>query len=308
MEAAKRKRRLIRRNFNMLQESLESLLEEESINTEQVEVKFKLLMQTSQTLMEEDANVLELMMASKLTEDEENQEFDEMSLYKEKAESMKMKKERLVPSVVSNSEMSNSSCVVAEVKHRNFKLPPVHLKKFDGKIEEWLGFWSQFEKIHKDETLHDSDKFHYLVQSFGPESEPYEIAQGYPHSAENYPKLVEALIKRYGNENKQLQVHLRKLLLLVTSNVRSAEKIPVDKLFHKLTACLGSLKSLNLKKAEPDSWLYPLVESSLPDNVLYNWEHNAMSMHDGSLDSPPRTKLELLMCFLEREVDIRQKI
>jgi len=287
----------------MLHESLETLMEEDPINQEQIEIKFKLMVRASETLLQEDERVLELMMAAPINEEEENQEHDEMHRYQEKTESMRMRKEKLLPSAA-----SSSVDIVAESKRRNFKLPLVQLRKFKGELEDWLGFWGQFEKIHKDESLHASDKFHYLVQSLEPGTEPHEIALGYPQSVENYPKLVEALTKRYGNEDKQLQVHLRKLLSLVISNVRSNEKVPVERLFHKLVACLGALKILNLKKTEPDSWLYPLVESSLPEQVLYNWERSAMSMYDGSKDNPPRTRLELLMCFLEREVDIMQKV
>ena len=304
MEVAKRKRRLTRRNFNMLYESLETLMEEDPINQDEIETKFKLMVRASETLLQEDERMLELMMAAPMTEEDENQEHDDVHRYQEKAESMRMRKERILPSAVSSSSVN----IAAESKHRNFKLPMVQLRKFKGELEDWLGFWGQFEKIHKDESLHASDKFHYLVQSLEPGTEPHEIALGYPQSVENYPKLVEALTKRYGDEDKQLQVHLRKLLSLVTSNVRSSEKVPIERLFHKLVACLGALKSLNLKKTEPDSWLYPLVESSLPEQVLYNWERSAMSMQDGSKDNPPKTRLELLMGFLEREVDIMQKV
>ncbi|CAL8119442.1 unnamed protein product [Orchesella dallaii] len=50
---------------------------------------------------------------------------------------------------------------------RNNKLPKIKLKKFGGKIKEWIGFWSQFRNINKDETLDPSHKFHYLLQAMG---------------------------------------------------------------------------------------------------------------------------------------------
>ena len=309
MEAAKRKRRLARRNFNTLYDSLETLILEEPLNKDLIEVKFRLLAEASRILFEEDAQVLNLMLNAVMTEEEENLEYDEMNRYKEKSEVMQLKKEKLLPIVSSNSsETPCSGNSDGTGICRNFKLPTIQMKKFKGNLDKWLGFWAQFKKIHEDETLHVSDKFHYLMQSLELGTEPHDIAQGYPQSEENYPKLVEALTKRYGDEDKQLQVHLRKLLSFVTSNVRSCEKISVEKLFHKLTAHLGALKSLKLEKADPDSWLYPLVESSLPENILYNWERSLLSTHDGSLDDPPRTRLQLLMSFLEREVDIRQKI
>ncbi|GFU30808.1 uncharacterized protein TNCV_2356671 [Trichonephila clavipes] len=42
---------------------------------------------------------------------------------------------------------------------RKFKLPKIELKKFDGNAKEYLTFWSQFKKIHEDESLSNEDKF-----------------------------------------------------------------------------------------------------------------------------------------------------
>ncbi|GBM90142.1 hypothetical protein AVEN_20269-1 [Araneus ventricosus] len=65
-------------------------------------------------------------------------------------------------------------------KSKSYKLPKLELKKFDGKLLDWLLFWSQFERIHNDPDLHESDKFSYLVQCMKPGSRAKEFIESYP--------------------------------------------------------------------------------------------------------------------------------
>lgn len=53
---------------------------------------------------------------------------------------------------------------------RKFKLPRVEFKHYDGNIKDWLGFWSQFRKVHVDPDIDSSDKIEYLVQATVPGS------------------------------------------------------------------------------------------------------------------------------------------
>ena len=34
-----------------------------------------------------------------------------------------------------------------------------------GEIKEWLGFWSQFSRIHDDVDMPDEDKFQFIIQA-----------------------------------------------------------------------------------------------------------------------------------------------
>jgi len=56
---------------------------------------------------------------------------------------------------------------------RALKLPKIELRKFGGKIKDWLSFWSTFQKIHDDATLSREDKFHYLLQSMVKDSRAF---------------------------------------------------------------------------------------------------------------------------------------
>lgn len=62
-------------------------------------------------------------------------------------------------STILNSDHSQSQ------SKRTYKLPKIEIKKFNGELLDWLSFWSQFEKIHNDDNLHNSDKFQYLAQA-----------------------------------------------------------------------------------------------------------------------------------------------
>lgn len=108
-------------------------------------------------------------------------------------------------------------------------------------------------KLQQDKgaSLDVSDNFQYLLQSLKPGSDAHEVASSYPQSNENYPKGVEALKRRYGNEDLLLQVYLRELFKLVISNANSAHKIPVRMVHLKLESHFRALKTLKLKKADP---------------------------------------------------------
>lgn len=47
-------------------------------------------------------------------------------------------------------------------------------------MKDWLGFWTQFKKIHEDTDLYVSDNFQFLLQSLSPDSKAYEVVSGDP--------------------------------------------------------------------------------------------------------------------------------
>ncbi|GBN03156.1 hypothetical protein AVEN_78172-1 [Araneus ventricosus] len=51
---------------------------------------------------------------------------------------------------------------------RKFKHPKIELKKFDGNAKDYLTFWSQFQKILKDSSIPNEEKFQYLRQAVVP--------------------------------------------------------------------------------------------------------------------------------------------
>ncbi len=307
MDALQRARRPVRRTFDKHHRELEILLKDDTLKADQITVKFNLLSDTYDQLKQHDTKIVEHLASEKLPEEEENKEFDEIEEFRTKFETMRVSKDKRLPSRPSFSGSVSGGGASTDVV-QNFKLYPAKLKKFSGELLDWLSFWAQFEKLHEDPSRSGSEKLWYLQDAIQPGTEAYEIVNIYPQTNENYPQAVAALKKRYGNQDVLLQVYLRQLLNLVISNVGSREKIPVKMLYLKLDSHLRALKSLQLDKVDPISFFYPMVESSLPEKMLDNWQRSPLSSHDGSKDDPPRSKLDLLMAFVENEVQILQKI
>ncbi|UYV65694.1 hypothetical protein LAZ67_3005164, partial [Cordylochernes scorpioides] len=188
---------------------------------------------------------------------------------------------------------------------KKIRLPTIELPKFSGNLIDWLTFWAQFEKIHLDIRLKDSDKLYYLLQSLSVDTEAYKIVSIYPLTVENYSKAIDALRRRYANPDLLLQVYVRELLKLVIDSASGKKKLSFHELYYKLQSYLGSLKSLNLERASPDTWLYPLVESCLSDELLLTWQRRSQFI---KLDVEHQTRLDQLMDFLEREILIQQNI
>ncbi|UYV83697.1 hypothetical protein LAZ67_23002119, partial [Cordylochernes scorpioides] len=119
------------------------------------------------------------------------------------------------PRITASSPTPSEVSFASSSHHRTVKLPKIELKKFTGEIKDWLGWWEQFNKIHVDPTLEDSDKFQYLVQSMSPGTRASELVDSYPLTAENYPKVIETLTERFGRPELLQQVYVRDLIRLM---------------------------------------------------------------------------------------------
>ncbi|OXA63406.1 Junctophilin-3 [Folsomia candida] len=135
-----------------------------------------------------------------------------------------------------------------------------------------------------------------------------ELVSSFPQTAENYGQALDALKQTYGRESLLMQVYIRELLKLVICNVSQKEKIPLDVMYLKLESHLRALKTLNLAAADPATWLFPLVESSLSVETLQAWQRSPLSKVDGKLENPPRSCLDLMMEFIKNEVQGQQQI
>ncbi|KAF2886493.1 hypothetical protein ILUMI_19680 [Ignelater luminosus] len=149
---------------------------------------------------------------------------------------------------------------------RRFKLPKIELKKFDGDLKDWLQFWSQFKNIHEDKSITTEDKFQYLIQAMIPNSRAAD------------------LVNKYKDE-LLVEVYVRKLLTLVISKaIKSSEQILLSKIYDKLEAQLRALESLGVTKDKCAAMLYPLVESSLPEELMRTWKRQATEIKSDNIE------------------------
>ncbi len=317
MDRLKEARRPLRGQLTKAMNDSTAILDGDNADKTVLEAKMQIMKTLAEELFEKDEQVATQMLDDDVTDADQDQEYDEVMRYKEAYAIIRRKIEKFLDPVTSSPSSEDdatseaASFVTTKSKSensRNFKLPRIELKKFNGDLKQWLGWWSQFKKIHEDEGMDDSDKFQYLANSMEAGTEAAELVDGYPPTAENYAKVMEALEERFGREDLLLQVYLRELLTLVISNVTSGNKIPLASLYLKLESHLRSLAALNLSSADPATWLFPLVESSLCEDTLRAWQRSALSKTDGKTMVPPKTRLDLLMEFIKTEVRSEQQI
>ncbi|UYV67073.1 hypothetical protein LAZ67_4003825 [Cordylochernes scorpioides] len=190
------------------------------------------------------------------------------------------------------------------------RLPKIALKVYDGTSLEWLGWWSQFEAIHENPNLSEVDKFQYLIQSMKVGTRAERLVKSYPLTEANYPKVIEALRDRFGDKVILTEVYVRQLLKLVINNERK-KNISLESLYDQVESHLRSLDSLGVNVQQSSSFLYPLVESSLLEELIRIWQRSAMAGYDRDekeLIPSVDQRLTSLLAFVRREVKGEQRI
>ncbi|UYV66498.1 hypothetical protein LAZ67_4001898 [Cordylochernes scorpioides] len=176
----------------------------------------------------------------------------------------------------------------------NYQLPKLEFKKFGGEPREWITFWSQFSTIDRDPQMPPETKFQYLFQATAENSEAREAVESFPPSADNYPKVIEYIKSRFGEDEMLVEIYVRDLL----QNVRAEGKMSVVKLYDRLETQLRALETLGVTRDKFAAMLYPLVESALPEDTLRVWERSQYTVSGRGVQD----KLTQLMTFLKTEV------
>lgn len=215
---------------------------------------------------------------------------------------VKLKIEHVIVNMDREDEVSVASSVG---RKRQMKLPKIELLKFSGRLLDWLSWWAQFSKIHEDEELHSSDKFQYLIQSMKEGTKGAEIVKGFPATAENYPKAIAALQERFGRKKLLTQVYIRELFKMGIESMNS--KSTISTIYDKLVCHIRSLESLNVTVEQASLFLYPMVEASLPEDVLVAWQRSSKYEQDGSAENPPKNELDYLLEFVQQEVELEEQ-
>ncbi|OXA50284.1 Pro-Pol polyprotein [Folsomia candida] len=296
MERAKKSRTPMRAAVTKLCIEIEKeVTKEDSADDDLLQAYVNRLDDLKQKIAAIDQEISGLLLDADATEAEIQTEQDSKEEYTLKMEVAKVKALRYI-----NSDLLSSSSG-SEIKKKTYKLPKTEIKKFDGEITEWLGWWAQFEKIHDDDELHDSDKFQYLVQAMVPGSRAEALVRVYHPSTANYPKLISALKERFGKETVLKRVYIRELIKMIINSSR--EKVKISWIFDKLEAQIKALESLGITPDYMNVTLFPMVESILPEETLMAWQRSANFGKDGKSENPPRTEFDYLMAFLKQEVE-----
>ncbi|XP_024892962.1 uncharacterized protein LOC112468145 [Temnothorax curvispinosus] len=268
--------------------------------------------------------MFELMAVEDSSEQEMDQEVQHADEYRKKYQHAKVEVARIEEESQRRNTMPQMQ--VRDYRHSNlpfhenirtFKLPKIELKKFNGDVREWLQFWSQFKNIHEDITVTKVDKFQYLLQAMVPDTRASELVNSYPPTADNYDKVIASLKSRFGKNELLVEVYVRELLKLVLNNAITPKgKVSLTSVYDKLETHIRSLESLGVTTDTCAAMLYPLVESSLPEDLLRAWQRHTQiaprELGDSASAVPvvitPKDRLTNLMAFLQAEVENEERI
>ncbi|XP_071575634.1 uncharacterized protein [Temnothorax nylanderi] len=211
-----------------------------------------------------------------------------------------------------NNDVNNTANSIADNTHLvsaqpMIKLPKIELRKFSGDVKEWLPFWSQFKKIHENANINKGDKFQYPLQAMTAQSRAAELVGSFLPIEENYDGAIASLKNCFGQDEVLVEVYVRELFKLLIQNVmKPDDRIPLSSLYDKIEAQLRALESLGVTSDKCGAMLLPLVESSLPEELLRAWQrHPVPVVADGDRR---KERLTQLIKFLRSEVENEERI
>ena len=134
----------------------------------------------------------------------------------------------------SRSEIVAPAALDSAPTPRTFKLPTIELPKLNGNFKEWLPFWTVFRKFHEDPPIRKEDKFQYLIQPTIPDSRARNVVSSFPHTSENYEKVITSLKSRFGRD-EVVEFYVRELLVFVLQNaVNGYQRASLANIYDKL--------------------------------------------------------------------------
>lgn len=297
----KKTRTALRTSFTKQYNALQKALDEENIDNEEVLVTFQLFESKMTELDSIQSQIFDVMLdCVDIKQVDIEQDTDTADEYKSKDLRMKLRVEKLtttqiVPRIMPPTPQNENTSKL------DYELPKIEMPKFNGNVRDWLQFWSRFKKIHEDSNIDNDDKLQFLIQAIVVYSRAWEFVNSFPHTGENYANIIKGLKDRYGREDLLVEVYVRELLGLVLQNVmKSKEKTSLTTLYDKLESQMRALETLGVTTEKCAAMLFPLVESSLPEELLRVWQRNTEASLKDNADSKDR--LSALMKFLKAEV------
>ncbi|XP_015121270.1 uncharacterized protein LOC107044037 [Diachasma alloeum] len=209
------------------------------------------------------------------------------------------------PQSVPNVQTEVPRVIHTVQEDRRYNFPKIQPPKFDGELKNYLQWWSLFKPIHEDIKILKEQKFTYLVQGMVEGSRAAELIKSFPPTPENYENAVASLRNRFGKKELLVEAYVRELLTLVLNNtVDNTEVRKLSTTYDQLKTQLRALETLGVITDMRAAMLYPLVESSLPEEPLRAWQR-----HFSTLQIPDaKERIKKFMDFLEAEVETDQRI
>jgi len=111
----------------------------------------------------------------------------------------------------------------------------------------------------------------------------------------------------FGRDDIIVEFYVRELLGLVLQNAaRGNKKSALASIYDKLKCYIRALETLGVTTDKCAAMLYPLVESSFPEEVLQAWQRSGQREAHGQHETTDR--LSKLLKFLQLEVENEERI
>ncbi|UYV70861.1 hypothetical protein LAZ67_8000899 [Cordylochernes scorpioides] len=282
----KKLRTPVRAMFTKTFNELETEIKKKEVKKADVEKVLRRLQTHHEKLLILNMRVEEALLRESASEDIFTAEYESVCEYEDNFSNIMTDYEALAK--------KDDDSTISGTAAMNYRLPKLEFKKFGGEPREWITFWSQFSTIDRDPQMPPETKFQYLFQATAENSEAREAVESFPPSADNYPKIIEYIKSRFGEDEMLVEIYVRDL----PQNVRAEGKMSVVKLYDRLETQLRALETLGVARDKFAAMLYPLVESALPEDTLRVWERSQYTVSGRGVQD----KLTQLMTFLKTEV------
>ncbi|XP_058802077.1 uncharacterized protein LOC131670472 [Phymastichus coffea] len=314
MDVAKKQRTVQRTLFTKCLNVFVAKCNNATVTADDRHVALQMLETRVQELENANAKYIELLSNEAVDDDVLVKEIESHDEYQKKFLEARVK----YLSGVSATRTGNSEFGANQQVHRSdkpYKCPTLEVPKYPGGVHKWLQFWSHFRKYHEDPVLSKEDKLEYLKGMMAVDSKAFVIVHGFPTTAENYDSAFESLKDRYGRDDLLIEYYTRELLTLAIQNAtkKKEEQSDIASIYDRLSAHIRALDTLGVKTDNCATMLYPLVESSLPEEILRTWQRSPLSSstnngNQGQEGAPVSDRLTKLLEFLKTEVTNEERI
>lgn len=267
MDAIKKQRKVLRTAFTKALNAFAAKMDSDCSREEKL-VAFQFLETKMTDLDTVHSAYNQLLFQSDMEDADIAKELESDDAYKTHYLTAKMKVTASMPESAPRTVSTNMA--------KTSKFPKLELPKFSGNVKDWLPFWSQFKKINDDSSITNEDRFQYLLQATIPDSRANELVKSFPPTGDNnYEKAITSLKNRFGRDDIIVEFYVRELLSLVLQNaVKGKLKLSLASIYDKIECYIRALESLGVTTDKCAAMLYPLVESSLPEEVLRAWQRS----------------------------------
>ena len=307
MEAAKKARTIARIQCTKQSNVMLRLFDGDPVTKEQYLVEVDCFYKRVRALEDAQAQVSSLLPDKELEED--CNEADKYETGHIKNVLMLIKRRELREKQDSSLKNSSTSSATA-------KLPKLHLRGFNGDIQDWQPFWEQFQhNVDKRTDLPDVTKFSYLRSVLSGDAE--KAIAGLSLTGASYRTAIEILQDRFGRESKIIFTHVQALLGVAVPDRPSVEALWT--LYGDLQNHIRSLNNMNITGDQYGVILTPLILSRLPASLRLEWAREgeraaaekarAVKAESGSSNANKvswEADLTFLMDFLKREIQRRE--